>query len=544
MKHVQLLTTFVALSLTLTARAAEFHLDPSSGKMSNNGSSSQPWSTIEQVVAEAKFGTTVQAGDTLFLRSGYHGELDLNGGNYGAPVTIAAEPGHTPRLRRVRLNGTTGIIVQGLSISASHAPSYAKATLVEVVGDSSRVTIENCQVFSVDDASGWGANEWINDACNGMRIDGNEVTVKANTVRNVRFAISVNADNVLVERNTIDGFSADGIRGLGDFGVYQYNVIKNVYVESDLDKNHDDGFQSWSVGPNGVGTGEVRGVVLRGNLILNYEDHNQPLRSTVQGIGCFDGTFVDWVVENNVVITDHWHGISLYGARNCRIVNNTVLDINDQKPGPPWISMHEHKDGTPPQNCVVRNNLATDYANAESGVIEDHNTIIDDPESLFVNPTDHDLHLLPNASVIDQGSPELAPELDADGIQRPQGNGIDPGAFEWHDPGVKRAEAGVGAESGPGAKAGVDSGTVSDGVPDANPGVDSGAVSDNGATVTGAGGSVIVGSGTSTDDDGCSCRVAPRTAPSTALVPSSTWALALATLALLWRRVRRRTFTT
>ena len=36
--------------------------------------------------------------------------------------------------------------------------------------------------------------------------------------------------------------------------------------------------------------------------------------------------FVDWVIENNVVIVDHWHGITLGGARNCRIVNNTVID--------------------------------------------------------------------------------------------------------------------------------------------------------------------------------------------------------------------------
>ena len=31
------------------------------------------------------------------------------------------------------------------------------------------------------------------------------------------------------------------------------------------------------------------------------------------------GQDVDWVVENNVVITDHWHGISLYGADNARL---------------------------------------------------------------------------------------------------------------------------------------------------------------------------------------------------------------------------------
>ena len=67
----------------------------------------------------------------------------------------------------------------------------------------------------------------------------------------------------------------------------------------------------------------------------NYEDPNQPFRGTLQGLGCFDGFYIDWVIENNLVVTDHWHGISLCGAVNCRIVNNTVVDANDVSPGPP-----------------------------------------------------------------------------------------------------------------------------------------------------------------------------------------------------------------
>ena len=51
-------------------------------------------------------------------------------------------------------------------------------------------------------------------------------------------------------------------------------------------------------------------MVLRGNVFVNHENPNQPLRTSMQGIGCFDGCFVNWMVENNVVITDHWHGIS------------------------------------------------------------------------------------------------------------------------------------------------------------------------------------------------------------------------------------------
>ena len=53
----------------------------------------------------------------------------------------------------------------------------------------------------------------------------------------------------------------------------------------------------------------------------------------MQAIGCFDGWFVNWVVENNVIITDHWHGITFLGMRDSRIVNNTVIDLDDVSPG-------------------------------------------------------------------------------------------------------------------------------------------------------------------------------------------------------------------
>ncbi len=172
-------------------------------------------------------------------------------------------------------------------------------------------------------------------------------------------------------------------------------------------------------------------MVLRGNTIINYVDPNQPFRGTLQGIGCFDGTFVDWVVENNVIITDHWHGITLLGARNCLVINNTVMDRNNASPGPPWIRIANHKNGTAPVDCVVRNNLATSFNDAK-GVLEEDNLRIHDPAALFVDPGHFDLHLLPDAAAIDAGSSKDAPELDHDRIRRPQGNGIDIGAYEWH----------------------------------------------------------------------------------------------------------------
>jgi MYXO-CTERM domain-containing protein len=341
-----------------------------------------------------------------------------------------------------------------------------------------------------------------------------------------------------VEGNLVENFSGDGMRGLGDRTVFQYNTVKNCYA---VNQNHDDGFQSWSLGTDGqVGTGEVTGIVLRGNTIINYEDEDQPHRGTLQGIGCFDGTFVDWVVENNLVVTDHWHGITLSGARDSRIVNNTVIDLNDEEPGPPWVRIGAHKNGTPSQGCLVRNNLTT-AINVDEGqdVAVDHNLIIDDPQALFVDAAAGDFHLLAGCAAVDTGSDELAPALDLEGVPRPQGDGVDVGAFEYH-PGP--VDSGIDAGSRPDAGGGADAAARPGERPDAGA-AQSGSggsrgVSGGGEVSGGADGAGIqdssdnaAGQGAGNGDSGCGCRVrSGRRSPGTG------W-LALGLLAaLVWRR--------
>jgi hypothetical protein len=189
----------------------------------------------------------------------------------------------------------------------------------------------------------------------------------------------------------------------------------------------------------------VYGVVLRGNTIINYEDPQQPFLGTLQGIGCFDGMFEGWRVENNVVMTDHWHGITLSGATDCIIVNNTVVDLNENEPGPPWVRFSDHKDGRPSTGCIIRNNLTTNVNSSSEGVTVDHNVIIENYENFFVDYAGGDLRLKPGCSAIDAGTSEGAPVIDRAGNPRPEGGGIDAGAYEYSGEGVistlKKSEA-------------------------------------------------------------------------------------------------------
>lgn len=482
MKTVACFVAVLALALR-SAAAAEYYVDPAAGSMAGDGSAAQPWRTMQEVweaglvetqhwtalpyeegvstLGPKNAGAPVRAGDTIWLRSGYHGELFIEGAYNAAPITIAAEAGHTPKLRFVHLRAAGNWVIRGLSVSPSHAPVYEPRTMIDVEnhgwqGPSWDVVVEDNELFSQADSSAWSLEDWNTLPPNGIQVDGDRCTVRGNRLRNVDFGISVSGEDALVERNVVENFAGDGLRGLGDRGVFQYNVVKNCY---DVNENHDDGFQSWSATEAGVGTGEVVGIVLRGNVIINYEDPNQAFRGTLQGIGCFDGFFVDWVVENNVIVTDHWHGITLLGARDSRIVNNTVIDLNDTDPGPPWIRVAPHKDGRPSEGVVVRNNLTTALSLEGSGITEDHNLIIDDANvgQLFVDAPG-DLHLLATAAAaIDTGSADLAPANDAEGVPRPQGAGVDLGAYEWHAAPIFDAGP-VGADAGPGGGGGDDEG--------------------------------------------------------------------------------------
>ena len=410
-----------ALALPALAVADEYTVDPVAGSPAGDGSAAAPWRSAQAVIDRGR----LQPGDVLLLRSGDYGRLEILDKRNDGQVSIAAAPGHVPRFTAVRIGGSAGWRLAGLHVSPAFGEADVRGAIVSIGRTSENIVIEGCSISTNPDASGWSAADWRQQAVHGIYAGGRDITLRGNTIRNVRHGIHSLAHESVFEDNLIEAFSGDGIRGLGDHVTYRFNTLRNCL---DVDDNHDDGFQSWSVGPDGKpGTGTVVGGVLNGNRIINYEDPDQPLRCTLQGIGMFDGVFVDWVIKNNVVITDHWHGITVMGARNVRIVNNTVIDRNDVRPGPPWISITHHKDGRPPEASVIANNLAEPRAAHRSdlfglpkpGVTVAGNLDIDDPAVFFVDPENFDLRLRAGSPAVDAGLLRHAAERPLRAVERP-----------------------------------------------------------------------------------------------------------------------------
>jgi parallel beta-helix repeat protein len=432
------LLLFSAMAVT----GAVFYVDPESGSMDGDGSLNSPWSTLSEVFSQDKIesrtssgsvinaGAPVKAGDTLVVHTGYHGTLDVNGYFNEDYITIMAAPGHTPRLGFIRMREVSQWLLKGLHVSPSFMSDYSTRGLIAIQGGSEDVIVDGCTAYSVENASGWSSGDWNNLACNGLEAwQSTRIIARNNHFKNVDFGMET-GDYGLLEYNVVENFSGDGMRCNGEFTVIQYNIIKNCYNVND---NHDDGIQAWTTGDGGVGTGVIRENVLRGNIIINHEDPNQSFQGGLQGIGLFDGTFQGWLITNNVVVTNHWHGITLLGAVDCRVINNTVVDIDNQDPGPPWIRIAAHKNGTPSSGCLVRNNLTTDLAN-DDNVVEDHNIQIAsfaDYQDHFENYSEFNLKLISTSSAIDAGTADEAPALDRDRAPRPYGDAVDVGAYEY-----------------------------------------------------------------------------------------------------------------
>jgi len=437
-------TTCLALCLLLLGWSApmgwsaDYYVDPATGSMANPGTSTSPWSTLEAVFTANK---TFLAGDIIHLRSGYHGLPTVKGNNTG-PVTIQPDTGASPQLKRLIVKTASHWVITGLAI----CPEFAGAglyepgrNLVEIQSTCSFITIENNTLKHSLSIAGWSQTDWETRLGNGISVAGPHCHIVGNALENINFGISVSktAPFAVVSGNTITAFAGDGMRGLADDGLFENNLLQDCYVNN---SNHDDFFQSWSTDASGaVGKGTVYRITLRGNIFISRRDPNQPLYAAPQGIGCFDGMFQDWVVENNLIVTRTYHGISLYGAINCRIVNNTVVENPVDVPSSvkPWILITNHKnnsDGTPwpvlPSGNVVRNNISSKPASmVAGGGLIDHNQTTTAYTTYFNDYPNFDFSLLSTAPAVDAGSSIDAPAVDING--NPRSLPYDIGAYEY-----------------------------------------------------------------------------------------------------------------
>jgi hypothetical protein len=449
------LVTFVLECLAASVlHGAVFYVDPEKGDMDNDGSAERPWRTVEQVFEQNLIQTRdtagrikntqapVKAGDTILLRSGYHGEIYFRGAHNDDFITIAAEEGHKPKVRRIFFSAAKKWVIRGLTVSPGFAPEYKRDRLIYVVdwgGPSADFVIENNTLYSSEGASSWSAKQWDSLVCYGISVIGDRIRIRNNTLRYVNHGITISGDRFTVERNSIEHIAGDGIVCSADNASLLGNKMKYFYNVND---NHDDGIQFHRGRDK---TTPILNAVVRGNSVIARDNAaSNPLIGHPQGICNFDIPAVNWRVENNIVLVRHHHGITIGGCQNGVIINNLAYNPYGGRMLA-GIMLGTTHGKTISENTVIRNNLVDSeisYPGTNNKV--DHNIVVNDPNRFFRNPLKYDMRHKQGSPAIDVGSIVSAPKIDFNGIRRPQGIGVDVGPYEFegvHVPADSRPES-------------------------------------------------------------------------------------------------------
>ena len=130
----------------------------------------------------------------------------------------------------------------------------------------------------------------------------------------------------------------------------------------------------------------------------------------MHGIGCFDGMFVDWVVENNVIITDHWHGITFagYATPESSTIRCSIPTAN--------ALVHRRFESARTRTarrrraswCVTTSLPRSTSKGDQDKMVADHNLISKNPAKLFVDAP-YDLHLRKRARAVDIAPARTSP---------------------------------------------------------------------------------------------------------------------------------------
>jgi hypothetical protein len=368
--HGILIAASLVVATAVPALSASYYVAPLGAKPScatADGSLKCPWPTLAGTLLNPK----VVGGDTVFLMDGQHGHVRTNRA-FDKEVTIQSQNGSNAHLSSIHFSDLAkNIKLKDLKVWRTDADDTS--FMVRSYGGASYLTFENLDVRSRPDTDkqlNWTADRWKAAAGIGMELRGKNYIVRNCRVSAVHVGIFAMGPDALIEKNIVMDFTGDGIKSGGSNSIFRNNLVKNRFKVSDT---HADGFQAYA--PT-----ILTNLTIDGNTFLEWTySKTHPLRGTMQGIGMFNGYYENLLIQNNVVATRHYHGITVQGTRHARILNNTVVNIDGTVGKAPWIRIVGKTATLPSQDVIVANNVAMQFQGATdvvNNVLFTHNTVI------------------------------------------------------------------------------------------------------------------------------------------------------------------------
>ncbi|MFC1539294.1 right-handed parallel beta-helix repeat-containing protein [Candidatus Latescibacterota bacterium] len=422
---------------TPSAFAKDFYVSPN-GNDNNSGIKNEPWQTI------GKAAETLEAGDTVYIMDGTYREqvIPVNSGSPGSYITYTVFPGHTATIdgNGLKLNGwglfqiskKQYIRVSGLRVINS--PSYG-------IGEegSSHIVFENNYVYNTVN-SGIIAAEF-NGRNDHITIDSNEVELACNDggqecismamtdvfeIKNNHvhhggpgtnggegIDVKFGSSNGSIHHNHVHHMNRQGIY-VDAWKEHTYNI--EVFNNIVHDCNNQDGFDCCS-----EQGGLLENITFYNNIAYNNSCNGFRFASWGDGpmrnIKVINNTFFNngggsWGIRGGIAIDNP-------NVENI-IIRNNICSNNEE-----FQIKNNVKEKIP--NLIIEHNLIDGFRGSEGEIRGDY-FIEDNPG--FVNAAIFDFHLKPGSPAIDSGSAIDAPAGDIDETARPQGSGVDIGAYE------------------------------------------------------------------------------------------------------------------
>lgn len=414
--------------------AATYYVSATGGSDSNPGTLSQPWKTI------GKANSTLQAGDTVFIRQGTYNQTirPAKSGSSGSPITYARYDDEQVTITNVydgaELRGRHYIVLDGLRfIDVDHY--WVNMNCYEngyAFGCSTHNTIKNCYMKGTD---GWSGIS-IRSQANYNKILNNTLIAScdANSSGPMDSILLWASSYNIVEGNSF-GNAVHNAIGLQGYPLHafpaEYNVIRNNTFQNKWHTN----IGTWA---------NADRTLVEGNISVDAgEEHTLNLcgsaadragaRYTHAGIKAASSY---GIYRKNVLINNGWFELQSYGndrmSHHNRIYFNTFyknyygLYGNTADPvtgnifkNNIWYDHNTYAifltyTSTDRDNCWIRNNIlggplrvypdgVTTLANLQTKYPTFwYDNLSQDPK--FVDAPNRDLHLADTSPMIDAGA--------------------------------------------------------------------------------------------------------------------------------------------
>lgn len=383
----------------------------------------------EQALARLLQSGKVQGGDEVVLAAGNHGAVRIQGAKFDSPVIVRPADGVQARATGILIAQSRNLIFDGLQVWPDRRE---RGHIIKTETNTAKIVFRNIDLRGRGDATSyrsWSRKDWLDSRRTGLLLRGKDSAVLTSRLTGLGSGIGVLGDNAVIEGNRIQGFSHDGI----DVAAHNVSVRDNVITDCiKLDDSHDDGIQAWSLGPKGrAGRSTLKNLTIENNTILEWSSPPvHPLVCALQGIGLFDGMFDNLSIRNNVVMVSAFHGISVYGALNSIVSNNTVMHRTAVGERHPWVGLFNHKDGRPPRDVIVANNAAPRVSASKKAkrVTLSQNLQMRYPARYLEAPYAQNFKPKAQSELLGRGDTRYAPRLDI--LGQPRGSDPAIGAIE------------------------------------------------------------------------------------------------------------------